>query len=629
MLPKNHSDSDMLKYMESCWNEADTVKENRMRLDEANYDMYHMRHDFSHKNEGQSTEILSKVRMSVESTKSFFQQALADLGEWFGIEYQHDGTQPEETLPVRKHEAEKLLAFMLKQAKYFSHVGSLVQRGLLGGLMISKTHGELIPKQKYKLKKAGKGKDYSKKVLAVDDKTWQLKFDRVRGANYYPDPTGKGLYVIEEMWMDLHEVYKKARGENAIYDLEAVKRLSTATNEESYERRDKERETDQANDHTQRAHRPQVRIKEYWGDIVGEDGELLYENIVFTVANDTEVIRKPTPNPLWHQKDPYNHTPLIEVDGAVWPIALMDAATKHNHTLIEMLNLILDAAFKKVHAPSQVRVDDLVDPTQVSDGIPPGIALLVKSSLPPGAKVMEPLEATDVPNDALNVFNLLNQEYNSSALTTDLRSGVLPDRAVKATEVVEQSQTITSVFQGISKQIEENQITPELEMAWCMIAQNWDMISKDIFVSLFGEKRGTELSQIDPEDIFVSTVGGFKFKVYGISQTLARAQDFQKFTTLLQTIASSELLIEEFIQKYDMGKLLGEIMSTLDIDKHKIEIDRPAAGGIQGIGGQISPNTDMSQTPAATNTQSGLAEAFAATIPPEGFGGQQVPGGNQ
>jgi len=635
-LTKKHTDTDLISYISSCYNEADTVKFNRMELDEANYDMYHMRHNFEHKLEGQSTEVLSKVRMSVESTKSFFQQALADLGEWYGITYRDEGETPIDTLLIKPHEAEKLLTFMLQQCKYFSHVGACIQRGLLGGLMISKVHGVKKPRHKFRLKTTGKGKKLRKELEAVKDTTWELKFDRVRGANYYPDPKGHGLYVVEEIWMDLHEVFRLARGPNAIYDLAKVKTLSVASQEGSYEKRDKDRETNESDNMSQSEHRPQVRLKEYWGDVIGEDGEVLYENIVMTLANDTTMIRQPTPNPLWHQRSPYLHTPLIDVDGAVWPIALMDAATQHNHTLIEMLNLILDAAFKKVHAPCQIRVDDLVDPSQVSDGIPPGTALLVKSSLPPGAKVMEPLEACDVPAEALNVFNLLQQEYYSAALTTDLRSGALPERAVKATEVVEQSKSITSVFQGISKNIEANQIVPELEMAWSEIAQNLDEIDPQVLISLFGKARGTELSQLDPKEVFVQTVGGFKFEVFGISQTLAKAQDFRKYTTLLQTISSSELLVEEFIQKYDMGELLGEIMSTLNIDKHKIEIKKGGSAAPGGLMGQelpqqaALPNQDMSQVPSAANIPNeGLAGAFAAEIPPEGFGGQQVPGGGQ
>ena len=71
-------------------NEADEAKSNRMHLNRDNFDMYHLRHDFSHKEEGQSTEVLSKQDMAVEQISSFFQQALVDIGEWFKVESEHE-----------------------------------------------------------------------------------------------------------------------------------------------------------------------------------------------------------------------------------------------------------------------------------------------------------------------------------------------------------------------------------------------------------------------------------------------------------------------------------------------------------------------------------------------------------
>jgi len=626
VLSKDHTDADLVKYINSCYVEAENARTNRDDFTESNYDAYHLRHNFDHKNPGQSTEVLSKQRMAVEATKSFFQQALADIGEWFSIDIK-DPTTPVEAMVLKPHEVKKLLEYQLTKSGYFRHIGLSIQRALLGGLMITKTYGKLIPRPKFVVKKEGKGKNFKKNVVAVEDKTWELCFSRVRNQDFFPDPTGRGLYLVEEMYMDFHEVLAQAKGDYPIYDMAEVEKLSKAYSEEGQDAQEKARETGQTIEGYTSDHRPQIKLREFWGSVVSTDGSLLYENVVITVANDQYIIRKPLPNPLWHQKNPYTITPLMEVDGAVWPIALMDAATMHQHTMTELLNLILDAAFKKVHAPSQIRVQDLANPEQVSNGIPPGVALKVKNTLPPGAKVMEPLDATDVPADALNVLNLIQQEFNASALTTDLRQGVLPSRSVKATEVVESSQTITSVFQGIAKNIEQSHIVPELELAWMTIAQNLDMISKDEMVALFGIERGTEISQLDPQDVFVQTVSGYKFQVYGITQTLAKAQDFRKLTTILQTISSSEMLIEEFLKKYDMGKLLGEIMTSLNIDKNKIAIpmaQSPRGGGLRGteIPENISPNGDQASTPAASNTAGSFAEILAQSLPNQGAGPQ-------
>lgn len=590
-------DSDVVKWVMECREEAAEAKRSRMDRNKDNYDMFHLKHDFSHKQEGQSTEVLSKQSMAVEQIKSFFQQALADLGDWWKAETCYPET--EQGMVIRPHEITKLTNYMIQKAKYFTHVGNCIESALLASLAISKTYGCLVPKPRFVSKKKGRGRQLKRWIEKIEEKTWEIKFDSVRAENYYPDPSGKRLYEIEDMWLDYHEVMKLAEGDEAIYDLVAVKKLQGTSTPEDLQEARKARETGQ--DTTISGHRPKVKLTEFWGSILNSDGEIEYENCVCTVANDTHVIRKPEPNPLWHQRSPYTVSPLMEVANSVWHKAPMDAPTQHNRALVELYNLFVDAAMKQVHAVSQMRKDMLDNPGQVANGVKPGTTIMVNAGLPAGAKVMEPLTAVQVPAEALNIYNIMSQEFNASALTNDLRQGVMPFRAVKATEVVEASQTITSVFQGMAKNYESRQSVPELELAWMTTAQNWDKISKEEFVSLFGSQRGEELSQLSPEDVFAATVNGIKFRVFGISLTLSKAQDYRKLTTLLQTVFSNPMLVEEFVKKYDPGHLLGEIMTSLDIDKHKLEIPQATQQTMQAPQGapEMGGPDVNSQTPQA------------------------------
>lgn len=581
--------------------EASEAKQRRMVMNRDNYDMFHLRHDFSHKEEGQSTEVLSKQSMAVEQIKSFFQQALADIGDWWTAEAADPNS--EAMLPIRSHEITKLTNYMLEKAKYFTHVGDSIEMALLGSLAISKTYGCMKPKPKFTSMKKGRGKNFKRWIEKTDDMTWEMEFCSVRQENYYPDPTGAGLYEIEDLWLDFHKVLELSDGDYAIYDKVTVEGLSRAGVADFQEDSYKARETGQ-NPTGSSGSRPKVKLTEFWGDIINPTtGECEHKNVVATIANDTVFIRAPEPNPLWHQQSPYTTSPLVEVANSVWHRALMDAPTCHNRALTEMYNLVVDAAMKQVHAISQCRKDWLDNPAQVQNGIKPGMTLMVSGMCPPGAKVLESITDVQIPAEAFNVFNIMAQEFNASALTNDLRQGVMPFRAVKATEVVEASQTITSVFQGMAKNYETRQSMPELELAWRTTAQNWDKIDREVFTSLFGKQRGEELSQLAPEDVFAATVGGVRFRVYGISLTLSKAQDFRKLTTLLQTVSASPALMEEFVKKYDLGKTLGEIMTSLDIDKYKLEIPKAVQNTMSPQEGTAPPEQQgpdqMSQVPQA------------------------------
>lgn len=617
------NESYVKRFILSCRQEADSAKRKRMLQNKDNFSMYQLEHDFSHKTKGQSKEILAKTRNATEQIKSFFQQALADLDEWWRVT--PTNTVDEAALRIKPEEIFKLTNYMLRAAEYFNHVGRTIQLGLLGSLAVTKTTGRLTPKARYITRAEGKGKSYSKHVVMIEDKTWQLAFETIRQENYYPDPTGYDLYKIEESEVDLSYVLELAEGDDAIYEKSAVSGLSPWGNADLQEQK-RARETGQ--DHAIPSMRPKVKLTEFWGNIVDESsGKILAENVVVTLANEDTVIRKPTPNPLWHQKVPIVASPLVDVANSVWGVALMDAGTKHNRTLIELFNLILDGAMKSVWGINQIRTDVLEDPNQVTDGIAWGTNIKVNGSLPHQAKVLEPLLAGEVPAQVLNVFNLLNQETLTSMMTNDLRMGAQSQRAVKATEVVAAENTMTSVFQGMAKNFEERHIQRELELAWKTIAQNWDMIDEDIFKSLFGAERGAELAQMEPQDVFVETVNGCKFQVFGISLTLRRQADFRKWTTLLQVIGGSEVLIEAFLQRYSFEKFLGEIMIALDIDKSKIQnAEQEDPAGLDAASGAEAPGLgpDMASqqpSPAGERQASGGGNPFAEIMSMNGMPG--------
>lgn len=630
-IPANRESGDdayILRYILGCRDEAEHTKTNRMEQNRQNYAMYQMQYDFSHKKKGQSREVLSKTRNATEQIKSFFQQSLADLDDWWRCEA-NNGTDGS-ALPIRPEEIEKITNHMLKKADYFSHVGMSVQQSLLGSLAVSKVDGKLVSRPKFIKRSEGKGRSYRKHVVAIEDKTWKLKFGQIRQENYYPDDASgdEKLYEIEDCFLDLHIVKQLATGDEAIYDKAAVDAIQPWNGDDKLQDQKKARETGQNAPVAWK--RPRVKITEFWGTIIDENtGDILYENVVCTIANDTHIIRPPTPNPLWHQCTPIVAAAMIEVAHTVWGLALMDAGTQHSKTLTEMFNLVIDSAMKQVWGVNQIRVDVLDDVSQITDGVEWGTSLKVNSALPIGGKVMEPVITGEIPQAALNVLNLMTQETQTSMMTNDFRMGATSARAVKATEVVAAENSITSVFQGMAKNFEQKKIQPELELSWKTIAQNWDLIDKEVFISLFGQERGEVLAALDPQDVFVDTVNGCRFEVYGISLALRRQADFRKYTTLLQVIGSSEVLLEAFLQRYDFSKYLGEIMTALDINKTKIENDdvqagqnvpalaQEAANPLEQAGGAPGATPDMaSQVPSAANQPSAspLSDLFGMSV---------------
>jgi hypothetical protein len=438
-------DGYVIRWILQCRDESKQAKFDRLQQNKLNWDTYHLRHDFKHKIEGQSREILSLQSMAVESTASFFQQALVDEGDWWGTV----ATDPknESKLKVKPDVVHDITQKQLEKANILRQVNLSAKNGLLSGLMTAKITGKWVSTPIYVAKRDPKKRSASLK--RSEKKVWQLDIKLINDKHYFPDPTADGLYEIEEMWCDYKDILALAEGPDAIYDLEEVQEISFSAGEEDGEESlDRRRKTGE--NETSHSFRNRVKLTEFVGTILDEDGCVLYENVFATIANEKWLIRRPTPNPLWFQESPYVCAGMLEVPDAVWPKALMDAPTMHNNAAIELYNLMVDGGMRAVNGVSMVRVDWLENPSQIENGIAPGTALQVNAQCPPGAKAMEMVQTGSVPPDAMNMFNIINQEFNRSALTSDIRSGVTPQKDTSATQIVETSNTISSVFAGKS-----------------------------------------------------------------------------------------------------------------------------------------------------------------------------------
>ena len=560
-------DSAIVRTTQSYMREAYEARRDRIRLNRLNYDIFHHKQDYSHKQPGQSQEFLPKQQMAVEQLSSFVSQGLVDLGHWFTVE-KEPGVKNK---VIDATEVYLLLARQLEKAKFVSFVSDSIKTGSLASLMIAKVHGRNTSSPRFFTQSVMSGENIKKKIYKAEKDVWELFVELIRPEDFYPDPTGAGLYECQTIWVDKSVAIEMASGPDAVYDLEKIKKLNSYAYDQYDESwTDRDRETDQSRTYSD--YRVRIKLTECWGDIIEPTtGEKLYKNVTWTIANDSVLVAPPRPNPFWHGKSPFVVAPITRVPFSVWHRAPMDGATRHNIALNEIYNLMVDAGMMSVFGIKQIRTDWLEDDREVADGVRPGQTLRVSSNCPPGGKAIERVDEGALSQEALSMFNLMNAELNTSAMTNDLRMGALPTRAVKATEVVEASQTITSMFAGIARSIEVDFIEPILERAWNVIMQNSNDMDSDEIAALLGDQKAAQIATMSPEDRFVETSQGNKFNVFGVSQTLNKQKDFRKLTALLQTIGSSEVLVEAFIKKYSFEKLLGEIVRSLDIEPGRIE----------------------------------------------------------
>lgn len=558
-IPTNEADNNVLKVVNAYRTEAEEARRSRIILNQRNWEMYYGRQDWSHKMEGQSSEVLPKVSGAVEQFSAFVKKAMTQFGDWFAVDVPKASpiTAPQARALMKVY-LEEVMVSPSKSQEFSTIITNAVKAGLLESLLIVKIHGMKVTEQTFEA--VGENKDQLKRNTR---QVWRPRIDLIPSEDYYPDPSGRKLYEIHRVERDLIDVQEMAR--QGIYDKDVVDKIT-----QDYER-ENDRDARKAaqrnqNESTPPAFRKRVVIDECWGTIIGLDGEVIQENGMCAIANEKYLIRKPEENPFWHGRSPILAVPLIQVPFTVWGRALFDQASSLNQALNELFNLMLDGGIASVWGVRQVRTDWLQDPRQVSNGVPQNATLAVNEQVPLNGKVVEQVSTGTVPREALEMFQMADREFQAASLVNDIRLGNLPQRATKATEIVEASNNSSTMVDAFAADLEREFISPALEMIFLNIMQNANDLAADTVVEAMGTDAAFALAHMTAAQRFSLFFGQAKFKAYGVSGTLSKARDFQKMMAIMQAIGTNPMLLQAFMKRFSPDKAIETIFKSLNID---------------------------------------------------------------
>lgn len=555
------NDLSVIQAINSFRIESEDSRRDRMVKNDENWDMYQGKQDFSNKMEGQSREVLPKVAISAEQTAAMIKRGMIQFGPYYQVKI-----DPALEPIVEGRQIASVLDCFLNDlwtpnqgdtGNFPTVVSDGVKQALFKSLFIVKVHGNYKKHRDFTFERG-------KALLSENDvERWHLRIDLVRVEDYYPDPTGAGLYEIHRVEKDLHEVL--AAAEEGIYDQAMVNKLLDTSNERPDDEELSDEERNQ-NETTHPSFRKRVVLDEFWGTLLNRDGTVAHRNVVATVANERYLIRKPEPNPFWHQESPFCAAPLIRVPFSVWHKAIYDHATDLNIALNELFNLMVDGGMATVHGVKQLRIEDLEDPAQVEGGIKPGLTLAVKQTLPHNAKVLETVSEGEVPQDAMAMFELINREFTTASMTNELKIGSLPPRQVLATEVIESSQSQNLMLDGMVGDLENNVMGPILRKSWLNVLQMADVIPESAFTSATDRKVAMILMRAKPEERYALFANKAQFRVNGLTATLTKALDFQKIMALLQAVGTNPNMLQAFLTDYSAQKILVQLIRTLGLN---------------------------------------------------------------
>jgi hypothetical protein len=577
IITLNQAENELLQVTQSYYYEALQARRDRIAKNRLNWDVYYGRIDWSYKQPGQSTEHLPKMSIAAEQVRAFVKKALIAFGQWYSVKVPQDyPLKQEQVVALMNRFLKKILIARNRIQPIETLIANAVMQGLMESLIVLKVHGGKQGEKVFRVEPGNPIAGIPPSLIKQGESSWRLRIDLIPTEDYFPDPTGRGLYRMHEVERDFFDVLEMA--ESGIYDMKVLNQIDEDYQKEPIYRRLAQQRNQ--NETVNPRNRRRIVLWECWGTALDSRGRPKYKDCVWTIANQKYIIRKPEPFPLWHGEDPFIEAPLMQNPHTIWSKALYDDVRDLNIAIDELYNLILDGGIASVWGVRQVHENWLVDPRQISGGVPQNATLAVTEECPIGGKVVETVTTGSVPPDAMAILNLTNQELGGAALANDLRVGSMPIKAVKATEVMASEQSANIMIDSISSELERNVIAPLLRKCWFTILQYADDIPAEDVVESIGVNAAFALSQMSPAERYVHLARA-DFEVMGLSATLRMGQDFQKLMALAQAAAQNPILMESYVRTVSGDKTLATMLRMLNIKPSDLELTDEEKAQIQ------------------------------------------------
>lgn len=508
-LPDGH----LVNYMEECVRESFDASKDRRDRDKVLWAAHETEMaEMSDKEKWQSKIVLNKPFSTVIQAKSLVRRGLMDRPEYFGLTTQ----DPEN--PEYKMKAD----FWEKGLKYWAG-----------------TKDAFVPHVFADAAEMGftVGQSMGIKILWKKDENgvYRLRLVPFEPAKSYPDPDRiprmpwSGLYNIHEEWVDFH-VLREQEEEGHYQNIDMVKvgkstKDGGGTSWEDQEEEKRRRGQTVARNRFRRA----VLVREFWGTILDENGEIVAPNASFTVVNGV-VIRKKSRSPFrrlrwpWVDFSPIPH--ILNFHGYGLYESVL-ALWKFQNAL---LNLYIDNENWRINNMFERDPSKLQDPSD--DEVHPGKVFDRKAGASAGPAMTPILKGDSALADVQFMWGVATNLWENGSFVTELLKGEQGGREqITATEIQLKLQQSIGVFDSIGKDVERG----GTDLLWAMkevLTTFWDDLDNPSLRDIFGNDPGYQqmmmAGYLMPEERIKAMELDCEIKVEGVSKLFDRADVIEK-----------------------------------------------------------------------------------------------------
>jgi hypothetical protein len=511
-----------------------------------NWDRYWGRYDHSRKADWQSKFVMPETPQFVDRWAAAMREALTQGGRWFRA-VDETGESNEMTPHIERF-MEVLLARVGRTpdghvADFSTVFEDQMKLGALMACCITVNYRETL------------------------DGGWPA-VESVDPREIYLDATQRGLYRLRRYTVDKHRLLEMAQQADGagepLYDIEAIQELQAQI--EGDQKMEQERSGGHGREE-QASGRTSITIDEWLCDILMPDGTVPAQNALVVVANDRHIIRGPEPNPFWHQRDWIVFTPMVTVPFSAYGRSYAEDWSDPADAFVELTNLILDGVFTSTMKAYVGQSDMLKDPSQIDGGVYPNVFFDLEEGVAP-RDFMKEIDLGSLPAESITIWNSLKQEMREGAKLSEIALGQVPPKgAITATEVNQVQESGSAMIRSMARTLESRLLEPVLTLIFQTALQHMDF-TEDRVVRELGEETAAML-QTRKEEFRDRLI---KFRVRALSSLVDRQIKLQGLLAMLQTFAQNEQLMENFLERHDVGRLADHLMEMFGVDNLDFKI---------------------------------------------------------
>lgn len=533
------------------------------------WELYHGRYDFSEKEPWQSQKVSPKVFTTVERIVSTVIRIKERSRNWFDLEALTEESQ------IYYNTVQSLVRFFLDhdEVNFDKHLRIGIKGGLLSHMMyflvtwennghIETESASLETDGPFQQENAfaplfggGQNAPSSSTPILPGKAQSKLRIEVLNPDYVYLDSTGRNRFKIWEVRYSKGEALREAneRGWNIENLKKAIASPATVTDTANtiggfHEARDA-RKQDKLPEY--RPH-SKVKITNYFGDLYDPStGEIIVENSYFIVANDSFLVYGPVENPFWDGQDPIIAAPFTEVPFAAYGRSPLIQNIDMFESWVEYYNLVIDFLQSVLLGIKEIDMDLVEDFDDNITDLYPGKVLRTSKQGQPSQAVMTS-NMSEIPTNALQVFQLIQQELSDNVMLSDTIGGAPRTRGrITALEDNRRAADAGAMIEFVFSAIEDNLLAPVIRSCFYRILQFMPQKMWEGWITTheteikpkdpkFAEQWGSIFEQMKkwgPQDRWKNLAGLFKFKVRIFSALGDKQQEIEKASFFIQTIS--------------------------------------------------------------------------------------------